>query len=77
MKKRKNEPWRIIIGCVSIAFIVFMWVKNDILSIYTTTPKEQVIPLIATTIVVSLVKVIAITGTILLIKWIISKIKGK
>ena len=40
-------------------------------------PKEQVNPLIATTIAVSLIKVAAITGGILLIKWIISKVKIK
>ena len=74
MKKGKKEPWRIIVGCISIAFIVFMWSKNDILSIYSTMPTEQVIPLIATTITVSLLKVIAITGAILLIKYVIRKI---
>jgi hypothetical protein len=40
-------------------------------------PKEQVNSLIATTIAVFLIKVAAITGGILLIKWIISKFKNK
>ena len=74
---RKKEPWRMIVGIISIAFIVYMWVEKDIMTIYTTMPKEQVVPFIATTIVVSLVKVTAIAGGILLIKWIISKIKNK
>ena len=52
-----------------------MWIKNDILTIYTTMPQEQVVPLIVTTIVVSLIKVGAITGGILLIRWIIRKAK--
>ena len=56
-------------------FIAFMWVKNDVISIYTTMPKEQVVPLIVTTILVSLIKVAAIAGGVLLIKWIVSKIK--
>ena len=72
---KKKEPWRIIVGIISIAFIVFMWVEKDIMTIYTTMPKEQVVPLVVTTIAVSLVKVVAIAGGILLIKWIISKIK--
>ena len=38
-------------------------------------PKEQVVPLIVTTILVSLIKVAAIAGGVLLIKWIVSKIK--
>ena len=54
-----------------------MWVEKDIISISTTMPQEQVIPLIATTIAVSLIKVGAIAGGILLIKWVISKTKKK
>lgn len=52
-----------------------MWVKKDIVTIYTSMPKEQVVPLIVTTIAVFLLKVLAIVGGILLLKWIISKIK--
>ena len=74
---KKKEPWRIIVGILAIAFIVYMWVKKDIMTIYTTMPKEQVVPLIATTIAVSLIKVAAIAGGILLIKWIIGKITKK
>ena len=74
---KKKEPWRIIVGILAIIFILYMWVKKDIVTIYTTMPKEQVAPLIATTIAVSLIKVAAITGGILLIKWIISKFKNK
>ena len=73
--KKKKEPWRIIVFITTILFIAFMWVKNDVVSIYTTMPKEQVVPLIATTIVVSLIKVVAIAGGVLLIKWIVGKIK--
>ena len=52
-----------------------MWVKKDIMAIYTTVPTEELVPLIATTILVSLVKVAAIAGGILLIKWMINKIQ--
>ncbi len=76
-KNKKKEPWRIIVFIISVLFIVFMWVKNDIVAIYTTMPAEQVAPLIATTIVVSLIKVAAIAGVVLLIKWIIGKINKK
>ena len=74
---KKKEPWRIVVGIISIVFIVYMWVKKDIIAIYTTMPNEQVVPLIVTTIAVSLIKVAAIAGGILLIKWIISKFKNK
>ena len=73
----KKEPWRIAVGILAIGFIVYMWVEKDIITIYTTMPREQVAPLIVTTIAVSLIKVAAIAGGILLIKWIISKFKNK
>lgn len=76
-KKTKKEPWRIILCIISVLFILFMWIKKDIVSIYTTMPEEQVLPLIVTTIAVSLVKVIAIAGGILLIKLIAGKIGKK
>ena len=74
-ENKKKEPWRIIVFIFSVLFIVFMWVKNDIVAIYTTMPAEQVAPLIATTIVVSLIKVAAIAGGVLLIKWVVGKAK--
>ncbi len=74
--KRKREPWRIVVFIVSVLFIAFMWIKNDIVSIYTTMPKEQIVPLIAVTVAVSLVKVAVIAGGILLLKKVISKKKN-
>lgn len=76
-ENKKKEPWQIIIFIIAVLFIVFMWVKNDVVGIYTTMPKEQVVPLIATTILVSLIKIAAIAGVVLLIKWIVGKINKK
>lgn len=74
---KKKEPWRIIACIISIIFIVYMWIQKDIASIYAAMPKEEAIPLIITTILVSLTKVAAITGGILLIKWIANRVKKK
>ena len=76
-ENKKKEPWRIIVFIIAVLFIVFMWVKNDVVSIYTTMPNKQGVPLIATTILVSLIKIAAIAGVVLLIKWIIGKINKK
>ena len=54
-----------------------MWVKKDIAEIYATMPSKQIAPLIVTTVAVSLLKVAAIAGAILLIKWVVGKIKNK
>lgn len=72
---RKKEPWRIIVGIIAIVWIIFMWVKKDIVSIYTTMPQEEVIPLVVTTVAVSLIKVGVIAGMILLVKWVMGKIR--
>lgn len=76
MNNSKKEPWRIIVGILSIAFIIFMWVKKDNVTIYSTMPKEQVFPMIVTTIAVTLAKVLLISALILLVKWGVGKIKG-
>ena len=72
-ENRKKEPWRIVVFIISVAYIVFLWVRKDIADIYATMPAEQVVPLIATTVVVSLIKVAAIAGAVLLIKWVIGR----
>lgn len=77
MMKTKKEPWRIVVGILAIAFIIYTWVDKDILAIYGTMPTEQMIPLVVTTIAVTLVKVAAITLAILLIKWIFKRFTRK
>lgn len=39
--KDKKERWRIIVAIISVLFIVFMWVKNDIGDVYSTSPKNK------------------------------------
>ena len=74
---KKKEPWRIAAGVLSVAYIIFLWVKKDIAAVYSAMPQEQLAPLVAATVVVSLVKVCAIAGGILLVRWIISKANRK
>lgn len=75
MNKQKKEPWRIIVAILSIAFIIYMWVEKDIVSIYSSMPAEQALPLAVTTVAVSLLKVGALTVGILFAKWIVGKVK--
>ena len=72
--KKKTDVWRIILFIASILFIVFMWIRKDIVTIYTTMPANQVTSMIATTITVSLIKAAAIAGSVILIKWFIGKV---
>ena len=73
--KNKKELWRIAVFIISVIFIIFMWIKKDIVAIYSTMPKEQIAPMIATTVAVSLIKVGAIAGVVFLLKWLFGKIK--
>ena len=76
-KNKKKEPWRIVVFVVAVIYIIFMWVKKDIAEVYGTMPTEQLVPLIVTSVVVSLFKFGAIAGAVLLIKWIVGKIKNR
>ncbi len=77
MRSESKNPWKKSAFVISVLFIMFMWIKKDIVAIYTTMPKEQVVPLVVTTIAVSLMKVIAIAGGVSLIHWLVSKLKKK
>lgn len=75
MKNQKKEPWRIIVAIISVAFIIYMWVEKDVVAIYSSMPADQALPLIATTVAVTLVKVGLMTVGILFLKWIVGKFK--
>ena len=77
MKEKKRESWRIVAGILAIGFIIYIWVEKDIASTYAAMPREQLLPLILTSATVTLLKVGMIAGGILLVKWIIGKIKRK
>ena len=77
MKNTKKEPWRIVLGLLSVAFIVYLWSSKNIAKIYKTMPAEQIMPMVVTTVLVSLLKVVFIAAVVLLIKWIVVKMKKK
>lgn len=77
-KSRKRiEPWRIVAFIIAVGFIVYTWIKKGVADIYAAMPADEVLPLIVTTVAVSLLKVAAIACGILLIKWVIGKVKKK
>ena len=71
----KKEPWRYAVAAISVIYIVYMWAEKDILSIYGNLPTEQMVPLMVTTVAVTLIKVALIAGGILLVKWLVGKFK--
>ena len=77
MKNKKIDLWRIILFTVAVVVIIFLWVKKDIAQIYATVPKDEILPLAATTIAVSLLKVLGLIVAGLVIKWVIDRRKKK
>ena len=75
--RQKPEAWRIIVGILSLAFILYLWPEKDIAAIYAGMPGDLAIPLIVTTVAVSLFKVLLIAGAVLLIKWLMGKFSAK
>ena len=77
MKKQKKQPCRIFVFFLSIVFIVWLWIKKDIASIYEAVSREQALSLIITGVGVSLFKILFIAGAVLLLKWIFSKLSKR
>ena len=75
--KPKKEPWRIAVAAVAVLYIVFLWAKKDLGAVYANLPPEALLPMIVTSLGVTLLKVAAITAAILLIRWIGRKLGHK
>ena len=74
---KKIEPCRIVAFIIAAGFIVYMWIKKGVADIYAAMPADEALPLIVSTVAVSLLKVAAIACGILLIKWVIGRVKKK
>lgn len=73
----KKEPWRYVVAAISVAYIVYMWAKKDLISVYGNLPGEQMLPLMATSAVVTLVKVAGLAAVVFLVKWLAGKWKNR
>ena len=69
----KKAPWRWAVGLVSAAFIVYMWSTKDVAGIYAELPREELLPLMATNIAVTLMKVVGIAATV----WLVRRLAAK
>lgn len=60
---QKKEPWRMVVALLSIVFIIYMWTTKNVAGIYATMPAEQLVPMLVTTAVVTLVKVLIVENS--------------
>ena len=74
---KKIEPWRLVLGLVSIVYIVYMWVKKDIAGIWGSLAKEELLPIVLTSTAVSVLKIAAIAAVVFLARWLIRKFSKK
>ncbi len=75
--KKKIELWRILLFSVSVVTIVSMWIHKDIINVISSAGSENVGPLIATTVLVTLTKAAFVVAALFLIKFIVIKIRNK
>ena len=64
----KKEPWRIVVAIISIILIIGMWMKKGI-------SFDMSLPLLITTLIVSLTKVLVFAGIILFVRYILSRFR--
>ena len=76
MKNKIPKPLRIAMFLAAVVWIVTMWVKKDIAATLAAVPAAAALPMIVTSLAVTLVKVALMAGGIMLIKWLFGKIGG-
>ena len=77
MKSIERKPRRIAIGALSIIVIAIMWIKKDVLGLWSNVSSEDLLPLLATNAVVMIVKIAVLAGIVYLIRKLAAKIRNK
>ena len=77
MKEIERKPRRIAIGVLSIIVIAIMWIKKDVLGLWSNVSSEDLLPLLVTNGAVMLLKIAVLVGGIYLVKMLFVKIKKK
>ena len=77
MKSIERKPRRIAIGVLSIIVIAIMWIKKDVLGLWSNISSEDLLPMLATNAVVIIVRIAIFVVIIYLIRKLAAKIKNK
>ena len=77
MKSIERKPRRIAIGVLSIIVIAIMWIKKDVLGLWSNLSSEDLLPLLATNAVVIIVRIAILAGIIYLVRKLLTKLKKK
>ena len=77
MKEIERKPRRIAVAVLSIIVIAIMWIKKDVLGLWSGISSEDLLPLLVTNGAVMLLKIAVLAGGIYLVKMLFVKIKKK
>ncbi len=77
MKSIERKPRRIAVAVLSIIVIAIMWIKKDVLGLWSNISSEDLLPLLATNAVVIIVRIAILAGIIYLIRKLAAKIRNK
>ena len=75
MKSIERKPRRIAIAVLSVIVIAIMWIKKDVLGLWSNLSSEDILPLLATNAVVIIVRIAILAGIVYLIKKLLAKLK--
>ena len=75
MKSVEKKPRRIVIAILSVCVIAYMWIKKDVLGLWTEVGAEDALPFLLTNIGVTLIKIAVLAGLVYLVKTIAKKMK--
>ena len=77
MKSIERKPRRIAVAVLSMIVIAIMWIKKDVLGLWSNISSEDLLPLLATNAVVIIVRIAILAGIIYLIRKLAAKIRNK
>ena len=77
MKSIERKPRRIAVAVLSMIVIAVMWIKKDVLGLWSNISSEDLLPMLATNAVVIIVRIALFVGIIYLIRKLAAKIRNK
>ena len=77
MKEIERKPRRIAVAVISVIVIAIMWIKKDVLGLWSNISSEDIIPMLATNAVVIIVRIAIFVGIVYVVRKVAAKIKKK
>ena len=75
MKSIERKPRRIAVAVLSVIVIAIMWIKKDVLGLWSNLSSEDILPLLATNAVVIIIRIAILAAIVYAIKKLFKKVK--